>query len=151
MAGVSRTGRTRVAAYALWRDVEGRVLLCHIAPSVGAGDIWTLPGGGLQFGEPPAAAVLRELEEESGYVGEVVRLLDVSDRLFEQSDDGVPLHAIRLVYEVRVVSGAMRDEPDGSTDMCRWVTTTEAGDLRLGELARNAIARSRSVGTSLDE
>ena len=41
--------RIRVAAYALCRDDEGRILLCHIAPSVGAGDIWTLPGGGLDF------------------------------------------------------------------------------------------------------
>lgn len=137
-------GRTRVAAYALCRDAAGRVLLCHIAPSVGAGDIWTLPGGGLRFGESPTRAVVRELEEESGYRGEVVRLIDVSDRLFDRSDGGGRLHAIRVVYEVRVLDGVLRDEPDGSTDMCRWVTPEEATGLRLGELARNAIAVATS-------
>ena len=35
-------------------------------PAIGIGDMWTLPGGGLEFGEPPAAAALRELEEETG-------------------------------------------------------------------------------------
>ena len=65
--------RIRVAAYALCRDEHGRILLCHIAPSVGAGDLWTLPGGGLEFGEPPASAVLRELHEETGYRGRSLR------------------------------------------------------------------------------
>lgn len=144
-------GRTRVAAYALCHDDADRVLLCHIAPSVGAGDIWTLPGGGLRFGESPSAAVVRELEEESGYTGEVVRLIDVTDRLFDASHQGGPLHAIRVVYQVRIVGGVKRDEPDGSTDMCRWVTEAEAAGLRLGKLARKAIARSRSLRASIDD
>lgn len=131
--------RTRVAAYAVCRDDDGRVLLCHIAPSVGAGDLWTLPGGGLDFGESPTTAVLRELLEETGYRGEVLDLLDVSDRLFAEVADAGRLHAIRIVYTVRVVGGVLRDEPDGSTDTCRWVTLDEAGHLRLGELARRTL------------
>ncbi len=137
--------RIRVAAYALCRDDQGRVLLCHIAPSVGAGDLWTLPGGGLEFGESPAVAVIRELEEESGYSGVVEGLLDVGDRLFTESG-GRRLHAIRIVYAVRIVGGELRDEPDGSTDMCRWVTLDEALGMRLGELARQALIRSRLAG-----
>lgn len=133
--------RTRVAAYALCRDDAGRVLLCHIAPSVGAGDIWTLPGGGLDFGESPAAAVLRELEEETGYRGEVERLLDVGDRMFSHVDGATRMHAIRIVYAVRITGGELRDEPDGSTDTCRWLSLEEAAGLHLGELAHRAISR----------
>ena len=131
----------RVAAYALCRDDDGRVLLCHISPSVGAGDVWTLPGGGLDFGEAPSSAVLRELEEETGYVGEVTRLLDVTDRMFEGLDGADRMHAIRIVYAVDIVGGELRDEPDGSTDTCRWVTPEASRGLRLGELARHAIER----------
>ncbi len=134
--------RIRVAAYALCRDDDGRLLLCHISPAVGAGDLWTLPGGGLEFGEPPAVAVLRELDEETGYRGEVERLVDVNDRLFDDGD-GERMHAVRIVYEVRIVGGELRDEPDGSTDTCRWVTLDEAAGLRLGELARRAVERLR--------
>lgn len=137
--------RTRVAAYALCRDGAGHVLLCHIAPSVGAGDVWTLPGGGLDFGESPAAAVLRELEEETGHTGEVVRLLDVGDRVFTNVDGAARMHAIRIVYEVRITGGVLRDEPDGSTDTCRWLTVAEARGLHLGELAQRAIARVEDV------
>ena len=133
------SGRTRVAAYAVTCDDEGRLLLCHIAPSVGVGDIWTLPGGGLEFGEPPQVAVLRELAEETGYTGELDGLLGVSDRVFQGEDGTERLHAIRILYRVTIVGGELRDEPDGSTDTCRWFVPSEARTLRLGELARHAL------------
>ena len=111
-----------------------------MAPSVGLGDVWTLPGGGLEFGEAPAVAVLRELEEETGYTGTVEGVLDVSDRLFAAAS-GERLHAIRIVYEVRITGGELRDEVDGSTDTCRWLTVEEAARLHLGELARHHLRR----------
>lgn len=46
-------------------DEAGRVLLAR--PRLGHG--WSLPGGGVAAGEPPAMAVLRELQEEVGYGG----------------------------------------------------------------------------------
>ena len=133
--------RVRVAAYARCQDDTGRLLLCHIASSVGIGDIWTLPGGGLDFGEPPSSAAVRELAEETGYVGEVVELLDVSDHLFSGTGGRDRLHAIRIVYDVRITGGELRDEPDGSTDTCRWVTSEVARRMQLGEIARHAVER----------
>ena len=136
--------RTRVAAYAVARDDDGRLLLCHIAPSVGVGDVWTLPGGGLDFGEPPEVAVLRELTEETGYVGQLDGLIGVSDRVFRDVDGADRLHAIRVLYRVRIVGGELRDEPEGSTDTCRWFTRPETKGLRLGELARHALDLTRA-------
>ena len=137
--------RIRVAAYAIVRDEDDRVLLCHIHPAVGVGDIWTLPGGGLDFGESPARAALRELAEETGLVGEIERLVEVDDRLFASTDRPDRMHAIRIVYEVRIVGGTLRDEPEGSTDTCRWVAPEEALRMRLGELARRAVMRLVAV------
>lgn len=139
-----RDERTRVGAYALCLDETGRILLCRIAPSVASGEIWTLPGGGLDFGEPPETAVIRELREESGYMGDVVALACVADRLFDGATDGGRLHAIRIVYRVRITGGERRDEVDGSTDTCAWFTPDEAERLHLGELARRALVMARS-------
>jgi ADP-ribose pyrophosphatase YjhB (NUDIX family) len=138
---VSGNERTRVGAYAICLDEAGRILLCRIAPSVMPGQVWTLPGGGIDFGESPETAVLRELTEESGYEGEVVTLADVSDRLFTGSADGGAgrMHAIRIVYNVRIAGGALRDEVGGSTDTCAWFTVEEAARLHLGSLARRSL------------
>lgn len=136
---MTEVGRTRVAAYALCVDEAGRVLLCRIAPSIVAGEVWTLPGGGLEFGESPEAAVLRELSEETGQGGEIVSLVEVNDRLIAP-DGSPPLHAIRIVYRVRVTAGELRDEAEGTTDACAWFTREEAERLNLGDLPRRALA-----------
>ena len=135
--------RTRVGAYAICLDDDGRILLCHLSPSVLPGEVWTLPGGGLEFGEAPSAAVVRELSEESGYDGEVTALADVSDRLFTDPDDGARMHAIRIVYRVRITGGELRDEVDGSTDTCAWCSLEEAASMHLGELAGRAVRSLR--------
>ena len=66
--------RTRLAAYA-WCEAEDAVLLCRIAPGYPDPGAWTLPGGGLDFGEDPADGVLRELREETGLGGQIDGLL----------------------------------------------------------------------------
>jgi 8-oxo-dGTP diphosphatase len=136
----TQVDRVRVAAYAVVRDEAARILLCHIAPSVGVGDLWTLPGGGLRFGESPATGVLRELTEETGYDGAIECLLDVTDRLFHHVDGADRMHAIRILYRVRLTGGERRDEVDGSSDRCAWFTDAEARTQNLAELARHALA-----------
>ncbi len=142
--------RIRVAAYAVASDDSGRILLCRTAPGVVSQQTWLLPGGGLSFGEAPEAAVLRELEEEAGLTGEVLRLLDVNDRLLDRIDDdgqSVRLHAIRIIYQVRVTGGELRDEADGSTDTCQWLSPDEAAHLHLGDLARRALRLLQAAPT----
>jgi 8-oxo-dGTP diphosphatase len=132
--------RTRVAAYAIVTDTDGRILLCRTAPGVVPEPVWMLPGGGLEFGESPEAAVVRELKEESGLIGTPERLVDVSDRIMRNVDGAERLHAIRIVYRVGVTGGTLRDEADGSTDRCAWFTPQEASGLNLSEIVRRALA-----------
>ncbi len=136
---MSEADRTRVAAYALCVDEAGRILLCRMAASIIAGEVWTLPGGGIHFGESPEVAVLRELDEETGQDGEIVRLVEVNDRVFTLESRPGTVHAIRIVYQVRVTGGQLRDESEGTTDACSWLTIDEAERLNLNDLARRAI------------
>jgi ADP-ribose pyrophosphatase YjhB (NUDIX family) len=130
--------RVRVGAYALATDDAGRILLCRVAPSIAPGEVWTLPGGGLDFGEAPDVGVLRELTEESGYEGEIGALLDASSRIFTDRR-GASVHAVRIVYRVRVTGGEPRDEVDGSTDTCGWFTPDEATALNIADLVRRVL------------
>lgn len=40
---------------------------------------------------------------------------------------------------VRVAGGALRDEPDGSTDRAAWLTRAELADARLVRMLRQAV------------
>ena len=59
--------RVRVSAILRWR---GRILLCR--HEKGNGDVWLLPGGGVQAGESLLEALQRELWEETGLFPEGV-------------------------------------------------------------------------------
>src|ERR1700690_712037 len=53
-----------LGAHALIVDRSGKILLARHSYMAG----WSLPGGGVGRGEPPEAAILRELKEEIGKV-----------------------------------------------------------------------------------
>lgn len=64
---------------AVVQDGAGRLLLVQRANSPGAGT-WTLPGGRVEPGEDDAAAVVREVAEETGLRVDVVTLVGTVER-----------------------------------------------------------------------
>ena len=132
---------TRVAAYAVCLDSRGRILLTRLTyPEIKAGH-WTLPGGGIDFGEAPAEAVLRELTEETGLTGEILSLAAVESwvRGPVQGGPGDDFHAIQILYRVGVNGGMLRDEVDGSTDAAAWFTLSEVATLPVVDLVRTGL------------
>ncbi|MFE7645569.1 NUDIX hydrolase [Streptomyces phaeoluteigriseus] len=123
--------KLRVAAYAVCvRD--GQLLLAR-SPAPDGTLEWVLPGGGMEHGEDPHDTVVRELEEETGYLVEVTGLLgvDSSRRTFRRGVLRGPVdhHGVRIVYEGRVTGGELRHEIGGSTDLAAWHDLTAVPEL----------------------
>lgn len=115
--------RTRIAAYGLIEEA-GSVLLVRIgaADPWGWGGLWTLPGGGLDFGERPDLGARREVEEETGLTAQITGIAGVTSHLLEahETRSGARLHSIWIVYRMRPIGGLLRPEPDGTTDLAAW-------------------------------
>jgi 8-oxo-dGTP diphosphatase len=129
----------RVAAYNVCVDDESRLLLCRLSSITERPGAWTLPGGGIQFGEHPEDGALRELREETGLVGRILELVAVDSLRRQVRVEGEPeseYHAIRIVYRSEIIGGDLRDETDESTDMAGWFTHEDAAALPLVELGR---------------
>ncbi|CAM3336405.1 NUDIX domain-containing protein [Nocardioides dubius] len=136
--------RQRVAAYAvIVRDDE--ILLSRLAPRISRTPLWTLPGGGLDHGEDPRAAVVREVMEETGLEAEVsdeARVYSMHNPKASPLGGGQSgrqdYHALRIVYEGWVSRDAPAPrvlEVDGSTVEAAWHPLDEVLSGRLAVTA----------------
>ncbi|MES2438791.1 MAG: NUDIX domain-containing protein [Verrucomicrobiota bacterium] len=135
--------RSRVSAYALIHD-SNRILLCRLSKELPRWEgCWTLPGGGLDFGESPEQAVVREVEEETGLRVEV-RSIAAIDSIHDTSGTE-DFHGIRIIYHVDLAGGSLRHEASGSTDRCEWHRLHPSPDIPLVDLVEVGLRVAQQV------
>lgn len=142
--------RQRVAAYAVILRERGgdvEILLSRLAPRISRSELWTLPGGGVDHGEDPRDALVREVHEEAGLaaiVGDRARVYSAHMPRTPRDGQLVDAHAIRLVYEGWVAPDAPAPrvvEVDGSTIEAAW--------KRLDDVVAGAVPVSSVVSEAL--
>ena len=126
----------RLAAYAV--VVRGdQILLTRLAERVTKQELWTLPGGGVDHGEDPRAAVIREIYEETGLraeVGDVAHVFSMHLADTWRRGRRVDAHSVRIVYDGWVAADAPTPrvvEVDGSTADAAWQSIADVLDGTL--------------------
>ena len=97
--------------------VNGKILLVKEARG-SFKDCWGLPKGCVDDGESPEAAVLRELEEETGLHGSIIGLSAVRSTFSRN------LPAVFLCYDVNVESIDTNDSSDEIKEI-KWASLNE--------------------------
>lgn len=146
--------RVRVAAYGLVRRAD-EILLVHWnqGPLLQG---WTLPGGGLEAGEAPETAAVREIFEETGLRAQIGQILGVDSRILishrVQDPKDREFQAIRIVYTASVEDGELVPEKDGTSDDARWVPLKDLPQYNLLSLVDYALEqdarRARKLGAA---
>jgi len=134
--------RRRIGAYGIARDEQDRVLLVRSSPRSNNPGKWVLPGGGLDHGEDPNLGVVREFHEETGLEIAITGLREVFSDFVKFPWRNVILHHDRIVFNVKVVGGALLGEADGTTDLPRWVPPDEVGSLDLNPFTARVLGMS---------
>ncbi|MFA6486215.1 MAG: NUDIX domain-containing protein [Candidatus Magasanikbacteria bacterium] len=85
-----------VGVFAVIFDKQGRSLWCLRRDY----DLWNLPGGGMEYGETPQEAIIREVKEETGVIVKVERLAGV---YYKTGDD-----AIVFSFVCKIIKGKLK-------------------------------------------
>lgn len=117
--------RQRVAAYAVVQSARG-LLATEYSDRTAVSQRWGMPGGGVDDHEEPAAAVLREVAEETSQLVVLGDLIKVqTSHWVGRSPRGVieDFHAVRLIYRGMCPqpSDAVVIDEGGTTASARWV------------------------------
>jgi len=134
----------RVAAYAIVTCALG-VLMTQFSDRTNAAGRWGLPGGGLEAGESPDRAVLREAWEESG------QLIEVGELAFVQTSHWIgraptgrleDFHAVRLVYRAscHAPTDPVVHDVGGTTATAAWVPPTDLDRLDVASSWRSLLS-----------
>lgn len=137
--------RQRVGAYAVVTSERGVLgtVNSELTPAPGT---WALPGGGVDAGESPSDAVVREVYEESGQDIVLERVLALeSEHWIGRSGAGVleDFHALRIIYCARCETPSQPVVHDlgGSTERASWVPWRSWRSLRWTLSSRTTLAR----------
>ena len=119
----------------------GLILLVQEASGAHKGK-WGLPKGRVDQGESPEAAALRELNEETGYSGQVMGLAGVRTALHKDRP------AVFLCYDVHV-EGEVKGHVNEEISSIKWFTLSECALVDWVSETMHQLAVDGLTGRSL--
>lgn len=118
---------------------EGKVLLVRRGHEPLRG-YWSIPGGGVNAGEKLEEAVCRELQEETGLIGEPLFLAAVFERVTPDAGGITEYHYVLIDYVCRIVGGEAAAADDA--DELGWFALDEAETLLMTPGTLDVVARA---------
>jgi len=135
---MARLERQRLAVYGIAKNNDD-LLLCRASSQTEVEGWWWLPGGGVDFGESPEQALIREFMEETGLAVTVGPLLGVFSDVRSRTRVEEDIHTVRVIYAIATFSGTVTPEVGGTTDHAAWHPLDRLADVNVAPYVTEAL------------
>jgi 8-oxo-dGTP diphosphatase len=139
----------RAAAYVVCVE-DDHILLARVnEPDTPDHGSWTMPGGGMDWGETPGETAVREFREETGLTVTLGPVLGIWSLWLEaeESVQGADGHVIAPIFSAASFTGELAVEVGGTTDAVEWIPLDQVGSLPRVALVDHCIALWRARTT----
>ena len=111
-------------------DRDGRVLLARRPEGKPMAGLWEFPGGKIEPGETPEAALIRELDEELGIntAASCLAPLSFASHSYSASDNRTAFHLLMMLYVCRRWQGRPQPIEGGAL---KWVRPQKLRDYPM--------------------
>jgi len=99
---------------------------------------WALPGGWADIGDSPSEVIVREIQEESGYLTRAVKLLAVYDR-DRQGHPPLSHYVYKMFFQCELIGGTPAVSME--TDEVGFFAENEIPPLSLARILPSQVAR----------
>lgn len=129
-----RANTIKVAVSALVRNERGQILMIHRTDN----DKYSIPGGGMEVGETPAQAVVREVEEETGIDVTVTGMVGVfsNPEHVIAYDDGEVRQEFSICFTADPVGGQLRTSTESKAVEWLALNDLETRDIHPSIMLR---------------
>ena len=126
---MDNTGNMRLAVVAIMRNHENKILLVQrnepASPHIHGK--WHFPGGGIEFGEHPTEAIMREIDEELGALS--VQLMTKRPIVSSNVHPTYNIQSIVLGFPILYLDGEIDVSKDDSIGDVKWFELEEVQSL----------------------
>jgi 8-oxo-dGTP diphosphatase len=129
------------ASVACFRD--GRLLLVQRAAPP---QLWTLPGGRIELGEPAADAARRELREETGVEAEIAGFAGYREIILRNGGGAPSQHYVILAFAARWRAGEAKPSPELAA--VEWIRPTALRGFETTEGLADIVATAERLAHS---
>lgn len=132
------TKQLKVGVSALIMNTADEILIIARSSYDSMPGVWETPGGGLEIGEDPLGAIIREVKEEVGLDVVVKNVIDVVPDAGVKNNE--KNHVLQIYYAVELVNPEQTVKLSQDHSEFKWVKPEDLKEIKISPLLKKLLS-----------